>query len=278
MQDTERLNNKRGIDKEIQAKLAAKFDVKKASNCLEWIQACTGTVTTGDFGADLRNGYLLLLLLKHISPKTMKKLKAKPKQTKQPFVCRTQIQTFVAGCKELGMVDSDVLTSTDLYEGDNMNNVVNCLYALNALCFKLESKGKYKGPFLPGAHSKFATKNKRHFTEAQLNHAKYMIPKQSQGGIQDDSKTDHDAYGIIKTSAVSGAKGVVPKLAQGRGEAETSNFDSYGIVKCADKPTGGVPLLSQSGAEVQTSNFDSYGIVKKADDDVKMKTIAKADV
>jgi len=278
MQDKARLDNKRGIDKELQAKLASKFDVGKADACLQWIAESTGKKVTGDFGADLKDGFLLCQLLKHISSKTYKKLKIKAKHTKQPFVCRTQIQNFVMGSKELGMAETDVCSSQDLYEGDNLNNVVNHLYALNAICYKLEEQGKYKGPFIAGAHTKFAKENKRHFTKEQLNHAKYEIPLQMRGAIHVESKTDHDSYGIIKTSQVSTAKGVVPKLSQGSKQVESSNFDSYGIVKTTEKASNAVPLLAQGKEQPKGSNFDSYGIVKKADDDYKMKTVAQADV
>jgi len=265
MQDKERLDNKRGIDKELQAKLASKFDVGKADACMKWIAECTKKDVTGDFGADLKDGYLLCQLLKHISSKTYKDQHIKAKPTKQPFVCRTQIQNFVKGCKVLGMSETDVCSSQDLYEGDNLNNVVNHLYALNAICYKLESEGKYKGPFIVGAHTKFAKENKRNFSKEVLNHAKYITPLQMRGGIADDSKTDHDAYGIIKTSQVSKAKGVIPKLAQGGKTVESSNFDGYGIIKSTEKSTGGVPLLSQAKEQPKGSNFDSYGIVKSTE-------------
>jgi len=278
MQDKERLDNKRGIDKEIQAKLAAKFDAKKAEACLNWIAACTKKEVTGDFEADLKDGYLLCFLLRHISRKTYKDLKIKAKKTKQPFVCRTQIQNFVKGCKQLGMVETDVCSSQDLYEGDNLNNVVNHLYALNAICYKLESAGKYKGPFIVGAGTKFAVENKRNFTQEQLNAGKNMVPKQNQGGISYESKSDCDSYGIIKTSQVSTAKGVVPKLATVSKVEQGSNLDSYGIVKSTEKSSGAVPLLLQKKEQPKTSQFDSYGIVKKADDNLEMKTVAKADV
>jgi len=278
MQDKERLDNKRGIDKELQAKLASKFDVTKAEACLQWIATCTKKEVTGDFEADLKDGYLLCQLLKHISSKTYKKLKIKAKVTKQPFVCRTQIQNFVMGCKDLGMAEQDVCSSQDLYEGDNLNNVVNHLYALNAICYKLEASGKYKGPFIVGSNVKFAAENKRTFTKEQLAKSKGIVPLQNRGGISYESKTDHDAQGIIKTSQVSAAKGVVPKLGKGGAKVEASNFDSYGIIKSSDKASNAVPLLSQAKEQPKGSNFDSYGIVKKADDDEEMKTIAKADV
>jgi len=278
MQDKERLDNKRGIDKELQAKLAAKFDIGKANACLEWIAEATKKKTTGDFEADLKDGFLLCQLLKAISPQTYKDLKIKSKRTKQPFVARTQIQNFVKGCKALGMAETDVCSSQDLYEGDNLNNVVNHLYALNAICYKLQSQKKFDGPFLPGAHTKFAKENKRHFTKEQLAKAKSTIPLQMRGGITHESKSDHDSYGIVKTSGVSHAKGVVPMLSKGGPkQAAAANFDSYGIVKSADKASNAVPLLAQGGPKVDaSSNFDSYGIVKKADDD--LKTIAKGDV
>jgi len=278
MQDKERLDNKQGIDKELQAKLGSKFDIKRADACLNWIAECTKNKVTGDFGADLKDGFLLSQLLKHISIKTYKKFHFKSKPSNRPFVCRTHIQMFARGCKELGMGQTD-LCPKDLYEGNNLNDVVNHLWALNAICYKLADDGKYKGPFIVTAHTNFAKENKRHLTKEVLNHEKLNTPLQMRGGIGDDSKTDHDSDGIVKTSQVSTAKVVGPKLSQGGTQVENSNCDSYGIIKSTEKASNAVPLLAQAKELPKGSNFDSYGvIVKKADNDNEMKTVAKADV
>lgn len=249
-------SNKRGLDVALQEKLRKKFDPKKAENCLKWIKEVTGKDTTGDFHEDLKDGFLLCMLLKKVAPDVYKKKGFKSKHTTQPFKARTQIQNFIAGCKELGMKETDVCTSQDLYEGDNLNNVVNHLYALNALAHDT----KFKGPFLEGAHTKFAKGNKRNFTPEQLAKGKTMIPLHNQGGIAHEEKNNFDSYGIVKSTAK--ASSVIPKMAQGGAKVEDSNFDSYGIVKSQAKASSAIPKMAQGGAKVETDNFDSYGIVK----------------
>ena len=48
------------------------------------------------------------------------------------------------------MADTDVFSIDDLYRWNNLNNVVSNLYALNAICYKLQANGTYNGPFIAG--------------------------------------------------------------------------------------------------------------------------------
>ena len=60
-----------------------------------------------------------------------------------PFKARENIELFGKACVVWGMKQNDVCTSQDLYEGENLNNVVNTLYSLNAVAQKLKSFDGY---------------------------------------------------------------------------------------------------------------------------------------
>merc|ERR1719204_716902 len=182
----DRFENKRGIDKELNAKILKKFSPERAAKALAWITAVTKQPTTGDFWNDLRDGFLLCTLVLKIDPKLKKKVRGlKPKRSKQPFVCRQNIANFSLACQKLGMKQTDVCTSQDLYDGDNLNNVVNHIFALNALAYDVK---KFKGPYLSGG-VKHAKKNKRNFTAEQLAKGRSQVPLFSQI-VEDDSKAD----------------------------------------------------------------------------------------
>jgi len=260
---TDRLQNKRGIDVEIQKKLMKKFSPERASAALDWISAVTGEEMTGDFWNDLKDGFALIQLVLKIDGSLGKKVKGlrQKKRTKQPFKCRQNIANFGMACKKLGMKETDVCTSQDLYDGDNLNNVVNQLYALNAIA---QSVTKFKGPYLSGGH-KFAKKNKRNFSQETLNKTKSAVPLFNQGGVEDDSKNAYmDKHGIIKSQAKASSS--VPLLSQGGPHHKDNSdyMDSHGIIKSQKKSSNMVPLLSQGGPQYEnTSDYmDNHGIIK----------------
>jgi len=258
----EALSNKRGLDVEINQRLAAKFDPARAQACLDWISATTKLETTDDFWADLKDGYLLSRLLLMIDPRIKKKVRGwKPKKSDSPFVCRTTISNFCEGCKKLGMREGDVFTSVDLWEGQNLNNVVNCLYALNALA-QSDKCPKFTGPFIDGGH--VFSKTKEYTAEDRARHKKAnagVVPKLMMGSKKMEAEKRFDSYGIVKSTAKSSS--AVPKLAQPRKQEVGSNFDHYGIVKSTAKSSNVVPKLAMGGVKQEASSgFDSYGIVK----------------
>merc|ERR1719193_273931 len=77
--------------------------------------------------------------MNQIQPKS-----CRPKKSKAPFVQRENICQYLDSCKAYGMRETDVFVSQDLFEGDNLNNVIVNLFALNTLA----SKKGFKGPFI----------------------------------------------------------------------------------------------------------------------------------
>jgi len=127
-----------GLDKDVQGRMAAKYDLKRVAQCCQWIKDVTGK-QVNDFHADLKNGVTLCKLMNKIQPKS-----CKPKNSKMPFVQRENIVMYLEACKKYGMRETDVFVSQDLFEGDNLNMVVINLLALHTLA----SKKGFKGPFI----------------------------------------------------------------------------------------------------------------------------------
>jgi len=127
-----------GLDKDVQNRIAAKYDMKRVAQCCQWIKDVTGK-QVNDFHADLKNGVTLCKLMNKIQPKS-----CKPKNSKMPFVQRENIVMYLEACKKYGMRETDLFVSQDLFEGDNLNMVLINLLALNTLA----SKKGFKGPFI----------------------------------------------------------------------------------------------------------------------------------
>jgi len=128
-----------GLDKDLQDKIAAKYDPKRVAQVSQWIFDVTGKKVK-DFHGDLKSGVKLCRLMNKIQPGSCKKVKV----SKMPFVQRENLVKYLEACKNYGMRETDVFVSQDLFEGDNLNNVVVNLFALN----KLAQKNGFRGPFI----------------------------------------------------------------------------------------------------------------------------------
>jgi len=128
-----------GLDKDVQDKIAAKFDPERVALVSRWIFDVTGK-KVNNFHKDLKSGVKLCRLMNKIKPGSCKKVKV----SKMPFVQRENICNYLEACKRYGMRETDVFVSQDLFEGDNLNNVVVNLFALNTLA----SKKGFAGPFI----------------------------------------------------------------------------------------------------------------------------------
>jgi len=197
--------NSFGIDKEIWQAISAKFDPVKAKACMDWIEAITGETAPAQtdsvivwFSEALKDGFLLSKLMLTLDPDVknrIKKKKWKAKRARMPFQAMEQIELFGKACKELGMRETDVATSQDVYNMENPNAVVTTLYALNAI---VKNNG-FGGPFIAGSYD-HSHENKRHFTEAQLRKSKAAVPSWNEGSIQHESDGRLDSAGIVKTA------------------------------------------------------------------------------
>ena len=117
---------------------------------------------------DLKDGTVLCRLLNTIYPNTCKKFKA----SKAAFVCRNNIEIYLQGCKSLGMAQTDIFETRDLFDNQRPWAVLDNIYAVSAISRKLG----FKGPFIG---YKMADENKRNFTKEQLEQANQKLIKES---------------------------------------------------------------------------------------------------
>ena len=114
---------------------------------MEEVAAYLGQVLGENFNSDeklltedLKDGTVLCKLLNAIYPNTCKKFKA----SKAAFVCRNNIEIYIQGCKSLGMAQTDIFETRDLYDNQRPWSVLDNIYAVSAISRKLG----FQGPFI----------------------------------------------------------------------------------------------------------------------------------
>jgi len=166
-----------GMTAELARKKAAKFDVGLANEALEWVGdvlrhgGASGDVVSKikevndekDVQLLLKDGAILCHLANAIKPGSVRKINAGNMAFKQ----MENIGNFLAFCESIECNKTDLFQTVDLYEANNIPQVINGLYALGRKCHKV-----YDGPRLGPEES---TANKREFTDDQLNAGKGVI-------------------------------------------------------------------------------------------------------
>ena len=138
-----RANYNFGLDAELAAKEAAKFDPALENAVVSWIEALTGETSTGDMLEWLHDGTVLCKLMNVIKPGCIKKFST----SKMPFPQMENIKIALqAARKELDMRENDVFTTPDLFDGKSRVNVVNGLIAISRNAHKAGFSGPSIGP------------------------------------------------------------------------------------------------------------------------------------
>jgi len=154
---------KSGINRDVQNKLASKYDSHLASQCLLWIshQISESFDTSGDqrnVATQLKSGQKLARLVNAIQSGRI------PQRAidgaKMPFKQMELITLFINACKDMKVPDQECFATVDLYEEQNINQVVICISSLMR---------KF------GLGPKEATENKRTFSEEQMNAGQSII-------------------------------------------------------------------------------------------------------
>jgi len=131
-----------------------------------------------NFQQCLRDGQILCKLLNTLNGEPLVK---KINQQKMAFKQMENIEQFIKGCKIFGLKDGDIFQTADLYECQNMSQIISTIYAVSSFA---SSKG-YAGPCIG---TKIAEKNERDFDEATLNAGKFVLGGQM-GFTEGDSQT-----------------------------------------------------------------------------------------
>ncbi|KAF8983325.1 Muscle-specific protein 20 [Entomortierella lignicola] len=177
---------KYGIDREIAAKLAAKYDVGREVEAREWIEAVIGEpFPSPEFQPSLKDGVILCKLINVLIPGFVK-----IKASKMPFIqvgssiCpppltslsetvnipanMENIAKFLQGCEQLGCPKHDLFQTIDLYENKNPGQVVDAIFSLSRHAVKAGIEVPILGP-------KLADRHEVEFSEEVLNAGKHVI-------------------------------------------------------------------------------------------------------
>lgn len=170
-----------GMTAELANKKAAKYDPKLAEEVLEWMTLVlqdngldeladklpTDVRNQKDFAMPLKDGIILCNVINTLEAGTVKKIN----KGKAPFAMMENVSQFLAGCEKLGCSKTDLFQTVDLYEYQNIPQVVNGIVALGRKAQKF-----YDGPALGPQE---ATENRREFDEDTLNAGKGIIGLQA---------------------------------------------------------------------------------------------------
>ncbi|KAI8814312.1 calponin homology domain-containing protein [Cladochytrium replicatum] len=153
-----------GIDKELQAKAAAKYDPTREREAREWIEAVTGEKFRKEgFHESLKDGVLLVKLANRVINSNYK-----PNVSTMPFKQMENINNFLSALDKLGVPKTDCFQTVDLFENKNPNQVVDTIFAFSRHACKHGFDGPILGP-------KLADKREVQFSEEQLSQGKNII-------------------------------------------------------------------------------------------------------
>jgi len=200
-------SDKFGLDAELAAKEAAKFNPADEKMVVDWIRAVTGNDKGGtDFMEWLKDGKVLITLGNKLAGASLK-----ANEQAMPFKQMENIANFLKLCREhLGMRENDLFTSADLYDGKSRVNVINGLIATS----RAASKKGYSGPSIAPKESTGGAV-KHH----DINTLSGEVSKLSMGsaGVMERSHVDvsRDPTFGAKSAGTSADKGGATKLSMG---------------------------------------------------------------
>eukprot|EP00049_Salpingoeca_infusionum_P011470 m.199363 g.199363 ORF g.199363 m.199363 type:complete len:677 (-) comp14939_c0_seq4:264-2294(-) len=104
--------------------------VDRTRTVVSWLNSLTGAKVSADtLHADLKSGEVLCQAINKLRPGSVKKVHA----SKMAFKQMENIAHFLEACTAFGVDASSRFVTADLFEGDNMVAVTNCLAALRML-------------------------------------------------------------------------------------------------------------------------------------------------
>ncbi|KAI0208336.1 Calponin-3 [Lamellibrachia satsuma] len=164
-----------GLTAEVRGKLAAKYDIEKEQEARLWIEAVVGEPVDSSvpesealgmdrFHAALKDGILLCKLADAITGPG----KVKFNRMKVPFKQMENINNFLVACENYGVAKTDLFQTVDLFENQNLWQVVCTIHAFGRKAQTMGFQGPCLGP-------REAAKNVREFSEDQLQAGQTVI-------------------------------------------------------------------------------------------------------
>lgn len=152
-----------GMTAELQEKKAAKYDPQLEQEARDWLETIVSPFPSGTFHEALKDGVYLCNVINALQPGSVKKINP----SKMAFKMMENIGNFLSACEQYGLKKADIFQTVDLYEAENMPQVINAIHAL-ARRVNVMSPGRGMGP-------KESEKHERHFDEATMQAGKTVI-------------------------------------------------------------------------------------------------------
>ena len=127
--------------------------------------------------------------------------KLKVNTMKMPFMMRENIVAFLEACKAFGMKSTDVFVTQDLFEGDNLVSVVDCIFALAGVA---QSKN-FSGPTI-GVKNGAKLGGEKKFTVSSTGGTGLTRQNIGSYGYQDESRNRSLDRQIIKSTDKSSSE------------------------------------------------------------------------
>ncbi|XP_022327690.1 muscle-specific protein 20-like [Crassostrea virginica] len=168
-----------GLTGEVQRKIKGKYSEELEQGARLWIEAVLETeLVPGEdpnsplgeikFQGALKNGVVLCKLMNAIKPGSIRKIN----ENNMAFKMMENIESFLKAAENYGCKKIDLFQVVDLYERQNMTQVVNGIYALG----RVTQKNGFQGPSLG---PKEADSNPRNFNDDILKAGQTVIGLQA---------------------------------------------------------------------------------------------------
>jgi hypothetical protein len=237
-----------GMDKELAAKAAAKFDPVMEADARNWIEAVTGAkLGEMPLQEELKDGTVLCTLVNTISPAVIKA----PSTSKMPFKQMENISNYLDACSKLGVPKHDLFQTVALFENKDMIAVLTNIHSLGRVSQKVAG---FAGPYL-GA--KLADANAREFTQEQLDAGKgaaTFLGKGSHGCANQSGMVDSSKNIVKSHTAVSSTPGKMMMGSAGLASQAGMHDTSRNIVK----PNASDPPAAAPTAPAQPMDRAKY--------------------
>ena len=146
-----------GMTAELKQKQDKKHDPKLEAEAKSWLQSVVGEpFPAGSFHEALKDGVYLCKAINKLKPGSVKKINT----NKMPFKQMENIGNFLEAAAAYGLPKPDSFQTVDLFENQNMPQVILSIHALGRTASKKGYKGATLGP-------KESEKNARSFDPAQ---------------------------------------------------------------------------------------------------------------
>ncbi|KAJ3333514.1 E2-like enzyme [Blyttiomyces sp. JEL0837] len=154
-----------GLDRDLAAKQAAKYDPKREEEVRTWIEdVLQEKLPDGTLQEVLKSGVLLCRVINTVAPS----LTIKINNSAMPFKQMENISAFLNACEKLGAKKLELFQTVDLFEGKNMVQVIDAIYSLSR---NAKAHG-YNGPLIG---PKLADRHDVSFSDEQLAAGKTIV-------------------------------------------------------------------------------------------------------